>query len=119
MTRVSEYDFVRALAAFEAAMFEPELWAEALALFGRAAGGWAAQLVAADQKGAVAFDLAAGLDEAMLREWERLGGMAPGLNPRARSLDESPFAVVTDADVASARQQHPQFVHLVCQQLYL
>lgn len=105
MTDFGEDDFLRAVAAFEAAPFEPEQWEHGLDLFARAGGGWAGQLLAIEPDGSIVFNLVTRMSSDAVVEWERRGGSIVGVNPRAQSILSRPFSVTADDDFLSRQEQ--------------
>lgn len=104
MNAFTHDDHERALRALGRAPFEPESWDEALQLFAKAGGGWAAQLLGVTDTGGVELHAASGLTPDALAEFERLGGGVPDLNPRARPALWQPVGgVVCDDDYIDAQ----------------
>lgn len=105
MAIFSAEDHARAVAAFEAAPFEPGRWDEAFDLLARAGGGWATQLVGLTEAEGLVFDLVTNVPPDALAEWERRGGAVTEINPRAAILWADPFAILTDDDVSTAEMR--------------
>jgi DNA-binding CsgD family transcriptional regulator len=87
--------------ALSEAPFDQRRWPEALRLLTAAGGGWGAQIVGVSREAGIVFDHAWGIPEETLRDFERLGGADPQINPRARLLLSRPPRVVGDHNLAT------------------
>lgn len=94
-------DRARAVAAFEAAPFDPARWSEGLDLLARIGGGWAGQLCGVSLSSGILFNIITQIPAELNEEWERRHGGTIGQNPRAASLLTSSYSVTSDADYIS------------------
>lgn len=114
MAGVSPDQLEQAVAAFDAAPFEPDRWDEGLRLLGQLCGGWTAQLLAVDDGGVIRRNQIPRMPDDGIREWERQGGTLPDRNPRAVTLFAAPFSICCDDDLLprAAQESSPFYREL-------
>jgi len=93
-----------AIDAIRAAPFDGG-WDVALEHFTAAGGGWAGQLLGVTHSGELLYDLPHRIDPDIIREFERVAGVDPRLNPRAQILTQAPMRVMVDDDWLSPEEQ--------------
>lgn len=99
MARASPNHVEQAIAAFDAAPFEPEQWDHGLRLLGEICGGWTAQLLAVGHDGDIRLNHIPLMPPDATAEWEEWGGAIPERNPRAATLFAAPFSITSDDDI--------------------
>jgi hypothetical protein len=98
------FDVSKAFASISSAPYDGN-WSEALAQISAAGRGWAGQLLGVSRSGELLYDVGHGLPLDALSDFERRGGVDPGLNPRAAILHKPYFATLGDNDVVSADER--------------
>lgn len=107
------FDVAKAFASISSAPFDGN-WSEALAQISAAGRGWAGQLLGVSRSGEILYDIGHRLPLEALSDFERRGGVDPGLNPRAAVLRHPYFETLGDHDVISAeeRRRSPFYTEL-------
>lgn len=98
------FDVAKAFASISSAPYDGN-WSDALAQISAAGRGWAGQLVGVSRGGDVLYDVGYRLPQEALAEFERRGGVDPGLNPRARLLGHPHFTTLGDDEVMPADER--------------